>query len=250
MSNGIKQGCVLAPTLFSFYLATMLEVAFADVDEGIYIQTRHDADLFNVAHFKAKTKTSQIVVREMLFADDSAIAAHDAQDIQQLVDRFAQAAEHFSFKINIKKTECLYQPVKNISVPLIPTEIKIKYESLVQCKDFVYLSSTMSENAKLESELAYRIGYASTAFGKQQDTLWKNHHVSIRAKDKVYRATVLSSVLYGAETWTIYRTQVKRLHAYMTRHLRQIMAIQWEDKVSNIDVLKHAGLPPMADQIS
>ena len=108
--------------------------------------------------------------------------------MQQPVDRFAQTAEQFSLKINIKKTECLYQPVKNISVPPVPTEIKIKYESLVQCKDFVYLGSTISENVRLENELAYRIRKASTAFGKLQDRLWKNHHVSIQVKGKVYRA--------------------------------------------------------------
>ena len=36
VSSGAKQGCVLAPTLFSLYLAAMLEVAFKDTSEGIY----------------------------------------------------------------------------------------------------------------------------------------------------------------------------------------------------------------------
>ena len=59
VTNGVKQGCVLALTLFSLYLSAMLEVAFDDSLNGVSIQTRHNADLFNVAHFKAKTKTSQ-----------------------------------------------------------------------------------------------------------------------------------------------------------------------------------------------
>ena len=40
---------------------------------------------------------------------------------------------------------------------------------------------------------------------------------------KVYRAVVLSALLYGAETWTICQSQVKKLHAYTMRHLREIM---------------------------
>ena len=69
MTNGVKQGCVFAPT-FSLYLSAMLlEVAFDDSLDGVTIQTRHNASLFNVAHFKARTKTQKIV-REMLFADD------------------------------------------------------------------------------------------------------------------------------------------------------------------------------------
>ena len=76
VSNGVKQGCVLAPTQFSIFLSAMLEEAFADFEEGVYIQSRQDADLFNVAHFKAKTKSTQILMRELLFADDSALLAH------------------------------------------------------------------------------------------------------------------------------------------------------------------------------
>ncbi|XP_063598201.1 uncharacterized protein LOC134774734 [Penaeus indicus] len=58
--NGVKQGCVLAPTLFALYPSVMLEVAFENTT-GVYIRTRHDTDLFNVAHLKAKTKTSLIM---------------------------------------------------------------------------------------------------------------------------------------------------------------------------------------------
>ena len=49
------------------------------------------------------------------------------------------------------------------------------------------------------------------------------------------------TLLYGAETWT----HVKKLHAFMMRHL--IMKIRWQDKVTNIKVFKRAGLPSMED---
>ena len=43
----------------------------------------------------------------------------------------------------------------------------------------------------------------------------------VHAKGKIYRAIVLSTLLYGAEAWTVYRRQVKKLHALL-RHLRSI----------------------------
>ena len=105
VTNDVKQGSVLAPTLFSLYQTAMLEVAVDSVGNSIYIQTHTNPDLFNVTLFRPKTRTTQILVREMLFAGDSAIAAYSVSDIQSLVDRIARAASQFGLKINIKKTE-------------------------------------------------------------------------------------------------------------------------------------------------
>lgn len=58
LTNGEKQGCLLAPTLFSLYLTAMPEVAFDDFGDVIFIQTLIDADLFNWAFFRAKTRTT------------------------------------------------------------------------------------------------------------------------------------------------------------------------------------------------
>ena len=103
ITNGVKQGCVLAPMFFSIFLSALLEEAFRDMGDGIYIQSRQSADLFTVAHFRAKTKTTNILVRELLFADDSALIAHSAEEIQRIVDAFANASSKFGLKTNIKK---------------------------------------------------------------------------------------------------------------------------------------------------
>ena len=73
ITNGVTQGCVLAPLLFYIFLPAMLDEAFRDVWDGVYTQSRQSADLFNVANVRAKTKTSRILMRELLFADDSAL---------------------------------------------------------------------------------------------------------------------------------------------------------------------------------
>ena len=81
VTNGVKLGCVLAPMLFSIFLSAKLDEAFRDMGDGVCIQSRQSADLFNVAHFRAKTKTTQILVRELLFADNSALVAHSGEEI-------------------------------------------------------------------------------------------------------------------------------------------------------------------------
>ena len=67
ITNDVKQGCVLAPTLFSIFLSAMLEEAFRDMGDGIYIQSRQNADLFTVAHFRAKTKNTKILKERTAF---------------------------------------------------------------------------------------------------------------------------------------------------------------------------------------
>ena len=48
----------------------MLEEAFRDIGDGVYIKSCQNADIFTVAHFRAKTKPQNILVIELLFADD------------------------------------------------------------------------------------------------------------------------------------------------------------------------------------
>ena len=40
VTNGVKQGCVMAPTLFSMMFSAMLTDAFQDVDAGFPIRYR------------------------------------------------------------------------------------------------------------------------------------------------------------------------------------------------------------------
>ena len=74
----------------------MFEVAVSEIQKGVYIQTRKEALLFNVARFKSKSKSVSNLVKNLLFADDNALVAHTLNDIQVFVDRFATAAKQFS----------------------------------------------------------------------------------------------------------------------------------------------------------
>ena len=68
--------------------------------------------------------------------------------------------------------------------------------------EFTYLGSTISSNGCIDGEIQRRMAKASASFDRLRQRLWNNHHVSMRVKDKIYRAIVLSTLLYGAEAWT------------------------------------------------
>ena len=68
------------------------------------MHTRADGRLFNIARLRAKTKVTSVLIRGMLFADDAALASHTEDRLQQPVNRFSVACEHFGPTISLKKT--------------------------------------------------------------------------------------------------------------------------------------------------
>ena len=151
--------------------------------------SRQSADLFNVAHFRAKTKTTRILMRELLFADDSALVAHSAEEMQKIVDAFSDASKKSDLKIIIKKTEMLYQPN---STRTREEDVMVDGNKLNSVLEFTYLGSTISSNGCIDDEIQRRMAKASASFGRLRQRLWNNHHVSMRVKGKIYRAIVLS----------------------------------------------------------
>ena len=89
VNHGVKQGCVLAPNLFSLYLSAVLETMNEGPNKGVFIRTRTYGKLFNLAWLRAHTKALEMCIRELLYADDSALVANNAVDMQQIVDRFS-----------------------------------------------------------------------------------------------------------------------------------------------------------------
>ena len=68
-----------------------------------------------------------------LFADDAAITAHSAEDLQQLMNRFRKAFQDFGLTISLKKTRVIAQKVDSLP------NITILEHELVVVNDFVSL---------------------------------------------------------------------------------------------------------------
>ena len=95
--SGVKQGCLL------------LKHVLDTTTEGIYFRTRSDDRLFNLARLRANTKLRKDLIRDMLFADDAAVATHTREELLSLMDCFSQACKDFGLTISLNKTNVLGQ---------------------------------------------------------------------------------------------------------------------------------------------
>nr|VZI18238.1 unnamed protein product [Spirometra erinaceieuropaei] len=58
----------------------------------------------------------------------------------------------------------------------------------------------------------------------------------------MYRAVILPTLLYGAETWTVYTKQARRLNHFHLSCLRGILRLSWQDRIPDTDVLERTGI--------
>ena len=216
--------CKVPPTLFSIFFSLLLSFAFSQSEYSLYLHTRSDRNLFNLAHLRAKTKVRKVLIREMRFVDDAALIAQTEDALQQLTNCFALACSEFGLTISAKKTKILGQDVS--SIPSISNGVY----TLGVVEDFTNLGSTISSNLSLDTELNKRIGKAAATLAPLGRRVWDNTMLTISTKIMVYQACVLSTLLYGSETWILYSHQVRKLNTF---HLR----ITWQDRVPDKDVL-------------
>ena len=117
IQSRVKQGYVLMPTFFGICFAVMLKHALGTATEGVCLQTRSDGKLFNLSRLRAKTKVQLKCMRDFLFADDTAVVVHAAED-QQLMKQFSKACQDFGLTISLKKTRVMGQGADS---PLLPS---------------------------------------------------------------------------------------------------------------------------------
>ena len=89
----------------------MLKHAFGTATEDVYLRTRSDGKLFNLSRLRAKTKVQLKCMWDFLFADDTAVVAHSAEELQQLMNHFSKACQDFGLTISLKKTQVMGQGV-------------------------------------------------------------------------------------------------------------------------------------------
>ena len=105
-------------------------------------------------------------------------------------------------------------------------------------------------SGRMDAEVDRRIANASKAFGALRRAVFKDSNLTITTKRKVYKACVLSVLLYGSECWTPLRNHLNRLYAFHHRCIRTVLNItnkqQWEQRITSAMTRQKWGDPDTA----
>ncbi|KAJ7427164.1 hypothetical protein WISP_09240 [Willisornis vidua] len=92
------------------------------------------------------------------------------------------------------------------------------------------------------TEIDNRLAKAYRAFIKLHRRVWCNKHLKKSTKISVSRAIVLSTLLYGSESWVIYRHHLRLLERFHQCCLHSILNIHWTGYMTSVSVLDQEGV--------
>nr|VZI27239.1 unnamed protein product [Spirometra erinaceieuropaei] len=151
--NGMKQDCVLAPTLFSLVFSAMLMDACRNESPDICVACRTDGQPFNHRRMHSQSLVSTTAAHKPLFADDCALNATSEGDMQRSRGLFTEMV------------------VMHKSPPGAANHAPQNHRERRPnaSRGQLHLSgSTLSRSSKLDDGVARRISKASGAFGRLQ----------------------------------------------------------------------------------
>ncbi len=88
------------------------------------------------------------------------------------------------------------------------------------------LGSVITSDALIDAGTDFHLSKASAAFGRLYKRVWNDRYLKISTKIAVHRAIVVTTLLYGSESWTLYRRQVENIDAFHMRCLRSVLGIK------------------------
>ena len=138
-------------------------------------------------------------INNLRYADDTILLVEGPMFLQALLTAVNETGQLYGMEMNIIKTKSMMisrkKPVPNIS-------ISVEGKPIQQLDKMVYLGYMATEDRKCDKEIKRRIGIVRTAFESMVEIL-TSRNISIELRSRIAKCYIWSTLLYGAETWTL-----------------------------------------------
>jgi len=213
--SGVRQGCVLAPTIFCRAIDWILQRALTNCGINVSGSMFTDTD----------------------YADDIAVVDRDIHQLPRVLQNIEQESAKLGLHISWTKTK-----IQNIGAGSAAPTVTVLGQEVEGVDRFTYLGSLIDSHGGGRTECLRRIGMASSCM-RDLAAVWKQKHLSLQTKLRLYSSLVTPVLLYGSDTWTLNKSELSKLQAFHMRNQRLIMNIKWYDKVRNVEIAAQTGLP-------
>ena len=164
---GVRQGCLLSPTLFNIFLERIMTDALEDHEGTVSIGGR--------------------TITNLRFADDIDDLAGE-EELANLVEHLDKAFTAHGMEISAKKTKLMTNNTSGIN-----TEIKVSGQKLETVTSFKYLGSVITDEGS-KPEILSRIVQTTAALTRLKP-VWINKSISLSSKIRLMRSLVTSIFL-------------------------------------------------------
>ena len=78
---------------------------------------------------------------------------------------------------------------------------------------------------------------------------WKARNIRLKTKLRIFKSNVISTLLYGSESWKVTKTISNKLDVFQNRCLRRILQIYWPNTITNEELHRRAEIEPISTQV-
>ena len=137
-------------------------------------------------------------ISNLRFADDIDLLAGSEAELQSLTDSLEKATTSFGMEISHIKSKTL------VNGETEAPKIMMYSKALENVSNFKYLGATLSDDATSKKEIRIRLAMATSVMVKLEK-IWRSKEIVFKIKCKLYKSLVITTLLYGCETWTLYQ---------------------------------------------
>ena len=245
---GVKQGDLLGPELFTFFMAAVMESwrALHSYDRPTF-RTREDFVMTGRRHNAAGDEFN---VGDSEYADDTGMAFCSRADVVEQAPKLLDHFEAWGMEIHsgtvskASKTEVLFcaappqcytdratydnADLSDITLP--------RGRHLPVVDRFSYLGDIIARDGSDALAVDARRNKGSKAFGALRGCVFASSSVSYAAKKAAYEGLVLSIQLYGSESWCLTERLLQPLRTTHHDALRSMCRISrmdtWQQHIS------------------